>query len=531
MKFAIDKYKIGNEKEVKADDFDSQPYIPERKNRFRCPECGEIVFFRAKGGNHPNQFFHQEKTDGTPECDKRVDGRSELSLSERIGLPIFITNLSNGIYQLGIGFSPLGDDVLKKAIESNYSVEISWRDSFQKTTIDYTYFFGNELTIIPINFIPKNGENYVITTSGDKYIYAIQRKWSNYADGFEVGGAIFSFDETGGKKVRRGDSISPNRYYFAVMKKNYFERYDCVEISEIGHIKTSTETYKVYKFKIDISVDDKLAFRRIDDYLHRLFNIWLLEQQPELIPIWPPVVDQDVQIPIIDNEPVICAVSSGNNNPDVYTYSDRGVLKTPLKKTENDSLIVDLTLRNSPITLSVDRKYVGREITFQKKKIIRTNYSYDIGVSNSSETSKTLNELTRTDLSSDLTVISNGKIELYLGTMDKKYRHISIRENETFIPKQDEIHEFIVIVEDGIYKYIVFEEDKFVKIIENDLEYEKLFELLKGDMVPIPRWAASTLEKMCENDSRIKQLLLKKSFADGKISVELLKHLKKLSFN
>lgn len=61
MKFAIDRYYIGIETEVDADDFDNQYYIPNRKERFFCPECNEIVYFRAKGGNHPNQFYHQEK--------------------------------------------------------------------------------------------------------------------------------------------------------------------------------------------------------------------------------------------------------------------------------------------------------------------------------------------------------------------------------------------------------------------------------------------------------------------------------------
>ena len=91
MKYAIDRYAMGTEKEVDADDFDGQYFIPSRRNRFYCPECGEIVFFRAKGGSNPNHFFHQEKTDRTPECDKRVDGRSSLSLSERVGLPIYLT--------------------------------------------------------------------------------------------------------------------------------------------------------------------------------------------------------------------------------------------------------------------------------------------------------------------------------------------------------------------------------------------------------------------------------------------------------
>lgn len=125
MKYAVDRYSLGNETEVNADDFDGKAYIPGRRSRFFCPECGEIVFFRAKGGSHPNQFFHQEKTESTPECDKRVDGRSELSLNQRVGLPLYLTGILSDHYQLSIGFPALGAEMLQKAAQAGYTVEIS----------------------------------------------------------------------------------------------------------------------------------------------------------------------------------------------------------------------------------------------------------------------------------------------------------------------------------------------------------------------------------------------------------------------
>lgn len=125
MRYAIDRISVGIETEVEADDFNDQYYIPGRRTRFYCPECGEIVFFRAKGGNHPNQFYHQEKNESTPECDKRVDGRSELSLNQRGGLPLYLTGILSGTFQLSIGFPALGTEMLHKAAEASYSVEIS----------------------------------------------------------------------------------------------------------------------------------------------------------------------------------------------------------------------------------------------------------------------------------------------------------------------------------------------------------------------------------------------------------------------
>lgn len=112
MRYAIDRLKLGVEIEVCADAFYGK-YIPSRKSRFFCPECGETVYWRSKGGNQPNQFYHKNKTDFSAECDKRLDGNSELYLYERIGLPVFITCRRSGQFQLNIGFPALGENLLE----------------------------------------------------------------------------------------------------------------------------------------------------------------------------------------------------------------------------------------------------------------------------------------------------------------------------------------------------------------------------------------------------------------------------------
>ena len=92
MKFAIDRYITGLEKEVCADDFYGK-YIPRKSSRFYCPECGLQVYWVSKGGNQPNKFKHPPRTETSPECDKRVDGRSDLYLYERVGLPVYLSHI------------------------------------------------------------------------------------------------------------------------------------------------------------------------------------------------------------------------------------------------------------------------------------------------------------------------------------------------------------------------------------------------------------------------------------------------------
>lgn len=60
MQYAVDRYILGHEQEVKAASFLSFEDIPRRKERFSCPECGEPVFFRAKGNG---EFVHRTRTE------------------------------------------------------------------------------------------------------------------------------------------------------------------------------------------------------------------------------------------------------------------------------------------------------------------------------------------------------------------------------------------------------------------------------------------------------------------------------------
>lgn len=181
MKYAIDRFvnnKSGKEIEISASDIYemySGRIIPHKSERFFCPECQEQVFWRCRGGNQPDKFCHKKKTDFTPECDKRVDGNSELYTYERTGLPIYLTHENGDIYNLNIAFPGLGNQTIQEAYKNNASVTIN-----NKSTINITptNFYADSMTLIPIDFTPHSETNYIISISGDR-TEAIQKKWSN----------------------------------------------------------------------------------------------------------------------------------------------------------------------------------------------------------------------------------------------------------------------------------------------------------------------------------------------------------------
>lgn len=528
MRTAIDRYSVGVEKEVNADEFDGI-YIPGRLNRFFCPECGEIVYFRSKGGYQPNHFYHKEKTDSTPECDKRVDGRSDLSLSQRVGLPIFLSRIGTNHFQLNIGFPALGKEMLQKASQANAVVKISADNQHREIRIDQTNFIEDAITIIPINFIPSYGLNYRIRITKDTYVYGLDRKWSDYADGFENAGALFTYEETGGKKVRRGDAISVSRDYYLLTRYKPPED-EHIVTKGIGSMTIGSINYSIYHFKVEVSVDDSFGYNNVSNLLKRKYGVWLLEKQPELIPLWPPVVEQETMIPIKQDTPVYCAVSSGNDTPNVFMYSDYGASAKKIDGKLNNISIVSFTVGLKPVTLSVDRKYVGREVSFQNKKIYHPEYEYSITMGHDGK-EYSIDAIIDLLQSKPLIIRTNSKFEVYTGTRNKTYRHISIRENETILQPIASTREILFVVQNCVFLHGEGKDSSKEDSRLNDANLiSEITKRSSGQLVPIPQWAQNYIRKAATENRRKVYRALCSSIRNGRIFVSVLMLLQKQQY-
>ena len=183
----------------------------------------------------------------------------------------------------------------------------------------------------------------------------------------------------------------------------------------------------------------------------------------------------------------MCAISSGNALPNVYIYSEYGVSKKEITHDYNGVKTIDITTGKRPITLSVDRKYVGREVSFLSKHIPDSTYQYEYGIGNETDevSASNLNEKT---LSSEFSFFSNSKMELYAGTKGKMFRHIPIREHCTIIPAMMNTEELFLVVESAVIRCICARDDN-----KDSIEYEDFAQRFKkvgrSQMVPIPRWA------------------------------------------
>lgn len=444
MKYAIDRYEIGLEKEVSADIFYNK-YIPRKKDRFFCPECGEPVFWSSRGGAQPNKFSHYNKTEQTPECDKRVDGRSGLNLYERVGLPVYLAIRAGNQFSLMIGFPAVGEQLLAMAASRDIKVCITGAEHYRKISVNAVNFLEDDVTLVPINYIPYPGKNFRVTFEPEEAL-ELRKKWSDYADGFGYGGAIFTYGETGGKKIRKGGNISSDKQYYVIARK--FAPPQEIFSQKHGTIILSENIYNVYLITINVPIENANRYQYVKNYLQRQFGVWLLQTSPELIPLWPPMAEQGAMIPAKSNAKVYCSVSSGNDEPNVYRYDGSEVFPMAVNKAKGGRYTVSFIIHFQEVYLSVDRKYAGREIAFQSKKIIHPEHEYNFCIEKENGDFVEWKDVTKDVISEACFLNSNAKTEIYIGTRDKIFQHISIRERRVAVSAQYNSEE-IIFVEEG----------------------------------------------------------------------------------
>lgn len=519
MKYAIDRYEMGLEKEVSADIFYNK-YIPRKKDRFFCPDCGEPVFWSSRGGLQPDKFSHYNKTEQTPECDKRVDGRSGLNLYERVGLPVYLAIRAVNQFSLTIGFPAVSEQLLAMAASRDIKVCITGAECYRKVSVNAVNFLEDDVTLVPINFIPYPGKNFGVTIEPEEAL-ELRKKWSDYADGFGYGGAIFTYGETGGKKIRKGGNISSDKQYYVIARR--FAPPQEISSQKLGTIILSENVYNVYLITINVSVENANRYQYVKNYLQRQFGVWLLQTSPELIPLWPPVAEQGAMIPAKSNAMVYCSVSSGNDEPNVYRYDGSEVFPMVVNKAEDGCHTVSFIIHPQEVFLSVDRKYAGREIAFQSKKIIHPEYEYNFCIEKENGDFVEWKDVTKDVISEAFFLNSNAKTEIYIGTKDKIFQQIFVREKRVAVSAQYNSVEIMFVEEGGVFIHYRAKTANRGKNLKETLIVDKIRKCCQGELVPVPYWVENMFLKWKRMGNNRIFIEVKRMIVNGKIPVGILK--------
>ncbi len=520
MKYAIDRYVIGSEKEVNADLFYDKCF-PRKRGRFLCPECGEPVFWCSRGGSQPDKFSHYNKTELSPECEKRVDGNLKLNLYERVGLPVYLTVRAGNRFCLNIGFPALGEQLLIKAAQQGVKVCVAGAGVQKTISVDTSHFLEDNVTLVPVNFLPKAGQNFAVTIFHQEKALEIRKSWSDYAAGFSYGGAIFTYGETEGKKIRRGDAVSPDRQYYVIAR--YFRPPQEIQWKVLGSISLSKEVYQVYLITICVSTEKINRYRYVENYLQKEFGVRLLQTLPELIPLWPPMTEQGVRIPVSGCAKMFCAVSSGNDAPNVYKYDGTEVFAMTVEKEKCGSYTVAFSVDSREMILSVDRKYAGREISFQARKIARSGFKYVYYIETANGDLIEWEDLTRQILSAPFFFNANARMDLYIGCRDKIFRHMAVREQRVAVPEQYNSREIFFEAEGGVFFHVEAKNEEKKKYMQTLLTVDKIKECHGGEWVPVPYWVENVLLECGRMGQEGIVEEVRKRIGRGRISIGLLR--------
>lgn len=502
MKYAIDRFvnnREGQEMEVSAADIYEQCHggKPLRADtRFYCPECNERVFWHCRGGHLPDFFSHHKRLDSSPECDKRVDGRSDLYIYERTGLPLYLSHKYGDVYSLNIAFPAIGENLLRMATENNVLVKIN--DSID-VRVTQSRFFSDESTLIPISVLPPHEKNYKISIVAPCSMKDLHKKWSDYADGFASSGAVFNIQSNGGKKIKRGDSITIGKEYYAVAKdlipRTWYSQplYPEIKHRMVGKIALNNTTYNVYVFSVNVSADSK-RFDTLNTFFYDRFQVWLVEQTATIIPIWPPVIEQGDWIAFSPQKQVYCSVESGNESPKVFTYRGSDAFDIPVKIDARGNKSVNFNVYSTePVMVSVDRKYTGREVGIRKGSlpIVTSDRTAELFV----DGTKIVRDapVDYESISNGIIVKSNTKVTLLQKSKKNIYRIIPIDQPSVSVDIPDDTNQLVLAYGrigvgfipfesiDVVYpqKNTVFEESTIVSQIKSNS---------KGDMILAPVW-------------------------------------------
>ncbi len=529
MLYAIDNYEIGKQREVSASDIVQDKHCF-RTGRFSCPECNETVTL-VERVDTTAYFRHHNRSQASPECDKRVDGRSGLTLYERVGLPLYLKCNSESSFKLYFGFPSLGEVLFQRAFEDKVQIKISNGVSHGRTErlipITRTNFYEDQTTLVPVDFIPPNGQNYSINYSESAVSSKLRAVWSDYADGFQNESAIFTYTESGGKKIRRGDCITTEKEYFLITRRPP-PSYPEINNRIAGTMYLDNYLYNVYVIRINASTTNPSRFAGINNYLKSIFGVWLLEKSPELITLWPPVAENEGLVPVLQAAKIFCAAISGNDIPKVYTYNGASVSTAQVESDGSGNYSVALLFYGPQIIASVDRKYVGVESIYRKRLLTSSKNCYSLSVVDKEGNAMDFClPLPTSVIEGGISLSLNAKAELYHKNRREQYKHISFRDAQTVSITDLNIHDNLdIYVESRKIFGISFKKpESSVDIFEDHVLAKGLLSSAKGTEVPIPGWVRQYVKLMIEHEYTEFTSVLKNMINCGNMHTGALRYL------
>lgn len=376
MQKAIDNYAQGKQREVKA-------WVGSRVSastgRFICPECLEAVALDIRG-----HFRHKNRTPQSLECDRRVDSPSR-SAHDRMGLPLYLFEESEGHFTLGIGFSGHDDASLEKATSTQAYFEIENTMQPTRYNISYARFLPNVTTILSVKHLPRNNGSFHIKYSTTTP-QALRNIWTDHSDVWG-NGQFFKISEGKHRKIRPlGTVVTDENYYYIGSTRLLSNYRSFVSIAPAGTLSLQNQTLSVYKLTISKSKASEYHFKAFTEFLRDYYKINLLVGESALAPVWPPCLEEDNRmIYPTGTAAAYFHIQTPNDQPVLYRYFGGNYIIDEISG--SSPYTSRISLANEDIPICVDRAFNGniqficRSSITQKKQHLFADIVDEKGVS------------------------------------------------------------------------------------------------------------------------------------------------------
>lgn len=473
MKTAICAYELGKEKEISANIFKNK-YEAEGY-KFICPECGEQVSFVEK--EKTKYFKHHKETEISKECDKRIKGNKNLTVYEKMGLPLYLRQNCNGDFYFSILFKRIPKKVFLSCKEKDSYIEIYDKcnsDEYERFYLNRGNFIEDESNFITISKLPKNSSRLYIKYSDTLTENIFRRYWSNYINcPLSFNGSLFSIEENKGKIIRPWENVSTYTEYYWVKKSKKNTPYEEIKMERIGEVFLKGINYNVFKCSFNVSIDNRNRYKKIANYLEENLSVVLLEKKSTINPIWPPCVKNNYGYEVGKVTKVYNRVLSFNDKPKVYSYRKSliNALNLTVDYIEKEKIaVVEATYEE--VLINVDRKVTSTGIIIRKKdlpdlekKRILINSKNKKIIEGKIE----FNDTRDIEIESlcDIRLIKvnkEGKIEQFNYKNNFKIRNIKFGDRYFLLSNMNKIAE--IIIREKAINYVSFDEEHLLKNIK-----------------------------------------------------------------
>lgn len=362
MDKAIEIYSIGKQKTVTADELKKTILhtIASISERFICPECGEYVTF-VRRNEYKSYFKHGNSNEDTRKCELRIEGRQGLSIYERMGLSLYLKKWDNNKFEFYVGFYNLDEMLMNIAENEKFEVSINSVNESKKLSdpffVNYNNFSLNSTTYKKINFI---STRYKLQYSSFKAEQLLSKRWGKDFEGVLSGGALFTYNDNGGRKIKINEEITTDTDYFYLCKNgNILDRSDGIEYLNCGEISLKSDFYSVvYKiYKINFKAYNDEQFHKLSNFCRDHLRISLIYKPSTLIPMWPPSIQIDNQISYLNKNEALFILESEETNARVFLGRDSTTDELKGEQIDKNKYLMKIPIITDGIALNINEKY------------------------------------------------------------------------------------------------------------------------------------------------------------------------------